>query len=80
MNRENLFTMQLMISGLVSSKTKGGLLYLPENGYEKVNILDDEKFVLDLLKEKKVLLTHGRGFNWAEPDTSGLYICRILNS
>ena len=29
---------------------------------------DDEQFVLDFLKQEKVLLVHGRGFNWQEPD------------
>ena len=29
---------------------------------------DDEQFVLDFLKQEKVLLVHGRGFNWKEPD------------
>jgi alanine-synthesizing transaminase len=32
------------------------------------NITNDERFVLDLLKEKKILLVHGKGFNWMEPD------------
>lgn len=29
---------------------------------------DDEEFVLQLLKQEKVMLVHGRGFNWKEPD------------
>ena len=29
---------------------------------------DDEKFVIDLLRAKKILVTHGTGFNWFEPD------------
>ena len=35
---------------------------------KKFHILDDEKFVLDLLKEKKILMIHGGGFNWQQPD------------
>lgn len=34
----------------------------------KFNIADDERFALDLLKEKKLLIVHGSGFNWKEPD------------
>ena len=49
-------------------KPKAAFYIVPKMDTKKFNILDDEKFVLDLLKEKKVLLTHGRGFNWAEPD------------
>ena len=29
---------------------------------------DDEEFVLQLLKQEKVMLVHGRGFNWKDPD------------
>ena len=44
----------------------GGRIYEQrEYIYKAIN---DEKFVLDFLKEKKVLLTHGKGFNWGEPD------------
>ena len=29
---------------------------------------DDESFVIDLLRAKRILVTHGTGFNWFEPD------------
>ena len=29
---------------------------------------DDQDFVLDLLRPKKILVTHGTGFNWPAPD------------
>ena len=35
---------------------------------KKFNILSDERLVLDFLREKKVLLVQGTGFNWPEPD------------
>lgn len=35
---------------------------------KKFNITNDEQFALDLLKEKKILITCGTGFNWGEPD------------
>ena len=31
-------------------------------------IKDDEQFMLELLKEEKVLLVQGSGFNWPHPD------------
>ena len=34
-------------------------------------IEDDEQFVIDLLRAKKILVTHGTGFNWPSPTTSG---------
>ena len=30
--------------------------------------MDDEKFALDLLREKHILIIHGGGFNWKQPD------------
>ena len=77
--REFIYNAINDIPGLSAVKPKAAFYIFPKMDTKKFNILDDEKFVLDLLKEKKVLLTHGRGFNWAET-TSGLYICRILNS
>ena len=31
-------------------------------------IVDDEKFALDLLRDKKILVINGKGFNWHQPD------------
>jgi alanine-synthesizing transaminase len=53
----------------VSCRQADGALYLfPKLDVEKFNIVDDEKFALDLLKEQKILVSHGRAFNWPEPD------------
>ena len=35
---------------------------------KKFNIKNDEQFAYDFLKEKRVLIVHGGGFNWKEPD------------
>ena len=56
------------IPGLSAVKPKAAFYIFPKLDTKRFNILDDEKFVLDFLKEKKVLLTHGKGFNWGEPD------------
>lgn len=40
----------------------------PKIDTKKFNIYDDEKMVLDLLRQEKVLLVHGRGFNWQQLD------------
>lgn len=66
--REFIYNAINDIPGLSAVKPKAAFYIFPKMDMKKFNILDDEKFVLDLLKEKKVLLTHGRGFNWAEPD------------
>ena len=66
--REFIYNAINDIPGLSAVKPKAAFYIFPKMDTKKFNILEDEKFVLDLLKEKKVLLTHGRGFNWAEPD------------
>ncbi|MGK0552921.1 hypothetical protein ACSFCD_12925, partial [Enterococcus faecalis] len=35
---------------------------------KKFKIYDDEKFVLDFLHKHHILLVHGGGFNWTQPD------------
>lgn len=56
------------IPGLSAVKPKAGLYVFPKIDREMYRIEDDEQFVLDFLKQEKVLLVHGRGFNWKEPD------------
>ncbi len=56
------------IDGISVVKPKAAFYAFPKLDVKKFNITDDEKFALDLLKEKKLLIVHGRGFNWHEPD------------
>lgn len=56
------------IPGLSAVKPQAGLYLFPKIDRNMYNIDDDELFVLDLLKQEKVMLVHGRGFNWKEPD------------
>ena len=56
------------IPGLSAVKPKAGLYIFPKIDREMYRIDDDEQFVLDFLMQEKVLLVHGRGFNWKEPD------------
>ncbi|WP_155971425.1 pyridoxal phosphate-dependent aminotransferase [Streptococcus ruminantium] len=56
------------IPGLSTIKPKAGLYVFPKIDREMYRIDDDEQFVLDFLKQEKVLLVHGRGFNWKDPD------------
>ena len=55
-------------SGVSCKKPKGALYAFPKLDMKKFNLRDDERLVLDLLKEKKLLLVQGTAFNWAEPD------------
>ena len=56
------------IEGITCMKPKGALYLFPRLDKRKFNIQDDERFVLDLLVSEKVLVVHGTGFNWPQPD------------
>ena len=56
------------IPGISCVRPKGAMYLFPKIDVKRFNIADDEKFVLDFLTEKKVLLVHGTGFNWPQPD------------
>ncbi|WKN48539.1 pyridoxal phosphate-dependent aminotransferase [Nocardioides sp. Arc9.136] len=56
------------IPGVSSVKPRGALYCFPRLDPEVYAIEDDEAFVIDLLRAKKLLVTHGTGFNWPDPD------------
>lgn len=56
------------IDGISCIKPKGALYAFAKVDTERFNIKNDEKMILDLLKAEKILLVHGRAFNWPSPD------------
>ncbi|BDF94555.1 MULTISPECIES: pyridoxal phosphate-dependent aminotransferase [Pseudoalteromonas] len=56
------------IEGISCTKPKGALYAFAKVDTERFNIKNDEKMILDLLKAEKILLVHGRAFNWPTPD------------
>lgn len=56
------------IPGVSNVTPKGALYCFPRLDPAVYAIDDDQEFVLDLLRAKKILVTHGTGFNWFEPD------------
>lgn len=56
------------IPGISAVKPKAAFYIFPKIDVKKFNIVDDEKFALDLLRDKKILVINGKGFNWHEPD------------
>lgn len=56
------------IPGVSCVKPQGALYAFPRLDPEVYDIVDDEKLVLDLLLEEKILVTQGTGFNWPAPD------------
>ena len=56
------------IPGVSCVEPRGALYCFPRLDPDVYPIEDDEAFVIDLLRAKKILVTHGTGFNWFEPD------------
>lgn len=66
--REYIYKALNDIPGISAVKPKAAFYIFPKIDTKKYNITNDEQFALDLLREKKILLIHGGGFNWAQPD------------
>ncbi|MCZ1330481.1 pyridoxal phosphate-dependent aminotransferase, partial [Enterococcus faecium] len=66
--REYIYNAINDIPGLSAVKPKAAFYIFPKIDTKRFNILDDEKFVLDFLHEHHILLVHGGGFNWNQPD------------
>ena len=56
------------IPGVTCVKPKSALYLFPKLDSEMYPIKDDQQFVADFLKEEKVLLVQGSGFNWVKSD------------
>lgn len=66
--REYIYKALNDLPGVSAVKPKAAFYIFPKIDTKKFNIVDDEKFALDLLREKKILIVHGGGFNWEQPD------------
>lgn len=56
------------IDGLSAVTPEAAFYIFPKIDVKKFGIKNDEQFALDFLREKHVLVVHGGGFNWPEPD------------
>ncbi len=56
------------IPGLSCTRPKGAMYLFPKIDTKRFKIKNDEQFVLDFLRDKHVLLVHGKAFNWHKPD------------
>lgn len=66
--REYVYNALNAIPGLTAVRPDAAFYIFPKLDVKKFNIHDDEQFALDFLHEYHVLLVHGGGFNWTEPD------------
>ncbi|HEJ9486538.1 MULTISPECIES: pyridoxal phosphate-dependent aminotransferase [Proteus] len=56
------------IPGVSCVKPMGALYMFPKIDLNRYSIKDDQKMILDLLLQEKVLLVQGTAFNWPYPD------------
>ena len=66
--REVIYEALNSIPGISAKKPKAAFYIFPKIDIKKFNITDDNQFALDLLKQKRVLVVPGKGFNWPNPD------------
>ena len=66
--REFIYKALNSIPGVSAVKPKAAFYIFPKLDVERFNITDDEQFAFDFLREQKVLVTHGKAFNWPDPD------------
>ncbi|MFY1068801.1 pyridoxal phosphate-dependent aminotransferase [Enterococcus sp. AD013-P3] len=66
--REYIYNAINDIPGLSAVKPKAAFYIFPKLDIKRFNITNDEQFVLDFLHEHHILLVHGGGFNWQQPD------------
>jgi alanine-synthesizing transaminase len=66
--RNLAYDMITSIPGVSCVKPKGAMYLFPKLDSRRFRIENDEKFVLNLLEEERVLLVQGTGFHWINHD------------
>ena len=56
------------IDGLTYVKNSAAFYLFPKLDIKKFNITDDQRFAMDYLHSKHVMIIPGRGFSWNKPD------------
>ena len=68
LQRDALYDALTTIPGISCVKPRGAFYLFPKVDTDRFGILDDERLILDLLMEEKVLLVQGTAFGWIRPD------------
>lgn len=66
--REFIYNALNSIDGVSAVKPKAAFYIFPRFDMHKFNLKDDERFVLEFLRKKKILLVQGTAFNYPQPD------------
>ena len=70
LTRQRDLTYELLtaIPGVTCVKPKAAMYLFPRLDPKLYHITNDQKFILDLLEQERVLVVQGSGFNWPHPD------------
>lgn len=68
LQRDALYDALTAIPGISCVKPRGAFYLFPKVDAARFGVTDDERMILDLLTAEKVLLVHGTGFGWPQPD------------
>ena len=66
--REYIYEALNSMPGITAVKPKAAFYIFPKIDTEMYHITDDVQFAVELLKQEKVLVVQGSGFNWHKPD------------
>ena len=66
--RDTVYEAVNAIPGLSCTRPQGAFYLFPKIDARRFGVVDDERMVLDLLEQERVLIVHGTAFNWARPD------------
>ena len=66
--REVIYEALNSIPGITAKKPKAAFYIFPKIDVERFNITSDNQFALDFLRQKRVLVVPGTGFNWPGQD------------
>jgi alanine-synthesizing transaminase len=66
--RDLAYELLTLIPGVSCVKPKAAMYLFPKLDPKLYHIHDDQKFILNLLEEERVLVVQGSGFNWPRPD------------
>ncbi|MFF4402840.1 aminotransferase class I/II-fold pyridoxal phosphate-dependent enzyme, partial [Streptomyces sp. NPDC001480] len=65
---DTAYDLLTQIPGVTCVRPKGALYLFPRLDPKVFPIKDDQQMVLDLLRQEKIMVVHGTGFNWPEHD------------
>ncbi|MFE3060895.1 aminotransferase class I/II-fold pyridoxal phosphate-dependent enzyme, partial [Nocardia sp. NPDC059236] len=66
--RDAAYELLTRIPGVTCVRPKGAIYAFPRLDPKVYKIKDDRQMVIDLLRAEKIMIVHGTGFNWPEPD------------